>query len=151
MDSPIDWQEATREAAQLLSSYVQIDTTNPPGNERPAADFLAQALRERGFDPRLYDSAPGRANLVARVTGGAGRAGDERGPLLLLHHMDVVLADADTWSHDPFGGEVDGGYLYGRGTIDMKCMGIMQLIALDLLRRSGQPLQRDVIFMAVSD
>ena len=142
----MDWQAVSEEAAQLLSRYVQIDTTNPPGNERPAAEFLAQALCERGPEPRLYESGPNRANLVARVRGEGGR-----GPILLLHHMDVVVADPADWSHDPFGGELCDGYLYGRGTIDMKCLGVMQLIALDLLLRSGQPLRRDVIFMAVSD
>jgi acetylornithine deacetylase/succinyl-diaminopimelate desuccinylase-like protein len=142
----IDWGTVGEEAAQLLRRYVQINTTNPPGNERPAAEFLAAALRERGLEPSLYEPAPGRANLVARLQGRG-----ERGPLLLLHHMDVVPADAGAWSHDPFGGDVCDGYLVGRGALDMKCLGVMQLIALDLLRRSGRPLQRDVILMAVSD
>jgi acetylornithine deacetylase/succinyl-diaminopimelate desuccinylase-like protein len=143
----IDWQAVGDEAAQILSRYLQINTTNPPGNERQAAEFLAELLRERGMEPKLYESAPGRANLVARVRGD----GDGGGPLLLLHHMDVVLADAAQWSCDPFGGETRDGYLYGRGAIDMKCLGVMQLLALDLLRQSGQPLKRDVIFMAVAD
>ena len=142
----VDWQAVGREAAQLLARYVQIDTTNPPGNERPAAEFLAQALRQRGFEPRLFESGPGRANLVIRV-----RGGEERGPVLLLHHMDVVTANADDWSHDPFGGDLCDGCLYGRGALDMKGFGVMQLLALDLLRRSGRPLRRDVILMAVSD
>jgi len=145
-DATIDWEAVGREAAQLLARYVQIDTTNPPGNERLAAEFLAQVLRQRGFEPRLYESGPGRANLVARV-----RGGEERGPLLLLHHMDVVTANAGDWSHDPFGGDLCDGCLYGRGTLDMKGFGVMQLLALDLLRRSGRPLRRDVILMAVSD
>ena len=144
----VDWQAVGAEATELLRRYVQIDTTNPPGNERQAAEFLAAALRDRGLEPRLYESGPGRANLVARVQGGGN---SRRGPILLLHHMDVVLADANLWAHDPFGGDLDDGYLYGRGTLDMKGLGVMQLVALDLLRRSGRPLQRDVIFMAVSD
>jgi len=147
----IDWQAVTEDATDLLRRYVRIDTTNPPGNERPAAEFLAEVLCERGLEPRLYESAPGRANLVARVPGERTNAGSERGPLLLLHHMDVVLANADAWSHDPWGGEVCDGYLYGRGALDMKCLGVMQLVALDLLRRSGRPFGRDVIFMAVAD
>jgi acetylornithine deacetylase/succinyl-diaminopimelate desuccinylase-like protein len=85
----IDWQAAGEEATQLLRRYVQIDTTNPPGNERPAAEFLAEVLRQRRLEPQLYESAPGRANLVARLQGEG-----ERGPVLLLHHMDVVPADA---------------------------------------------------------
>lgn len=142
----IDWQAVGEEAAQLLSRYVQIDTTNPPGNERQAAEFLSAVLRERGLQPALYESGPGRANLVARMRGEG-----ERGPILLLHHMDVVPADAAHWSREPFGGEVHDGCLYGRGALDMKCLGVMQLVALNLLRQSGQPLKRDVIFMAVSD
>jgi acetylornithine deacetylase/succinyl-diaminopimelate desuccinylase-like protein len=142
----IDWQAIGEEAAYLLSRYVQIDTTNPPGNERQAAEFLAELLCERGIKPRLYEPCLGRANLLARADGEG-----ECGPILLLHHMDVVPADAAWWSCDPFGGEVRDGYLYGRGALDMKCMGIMHLLALDLLRRSGQPLKRDVIFLAVAD
>ena len=142
----VDWGSVTREATRLLSRYLQIDTTNPPGNEALAAAYLAELLRERGLEPTLYEPAPGRANLVARVRGTG-----ERGPIWLLHHMDVVPADAAQWSCDPFGGQVRDGYLYGRGAIDMKCLGIMHLLALDLLRREGQPLKRDVIWMAVSD
>lgn len=142
----IDWQAVGAEATDLLSRYLRIDTTNPPGDEERAAEFLAQALRERGLEPRLYRSAPGRANLVARLRGEG-----QRGPILLLHHMDVVPADPTNWSSDPFGGEMRQGYLYGRGAIDMKGQGVMQLMALDLLRRSGRPLSRDVILMAVAD
>lgn len=141
-----DWPAAGQDAVDLLSHYVRIDTTNPPGNERRAADFLCAALCERGLEPKLYQSAPGRANVVARLRGTG-----ERGPILLLHHMDVVPADAGCWTHDPFGGEICDGYLYGRGALDMKGVGVMQLMALDLLRRSGRPLKRDVIFLAVSD
>ncbi len=144
----INWQTVGDEAAQILSRYLQINTTNPPGNERQAAEFLATLLRERGLEPKLYESAPGRANLVTRVRADVE---SDRGPLLLLSHMDVVPADAAQWSCDPFGGEIRDGYLYGRGAIDMKDLGVMQLVALDLLRRSGQPLKRDVIFMAVAD
>jgi acetylornithine deacetylase/succinyl-diaminopimelate desuccinylase-like protein len=141
-----DWQAAGEAVTRLLSRYVQIDTSNPPGNERQAAEFLSEALCGRGLEPRLYESKPGRANVVARVRGSG-----ERGPILLLHHMDVVPADPSAWSCHPFGGDVCDGYLYGRGTLDMKSFGIMHLVALDLLLRSGQPLKRDVIFMAVSD
>ncbi len=149
---------AGSEAARLLADYVRIDTTNPPGNERAAAEFLAQALRERGLEPKLYPSAPGRANVAARLRAKAGaKAGAApagatgRGPILLHHHMDVVLAETERWSVDPFGGEVREGYLYGRGAIDMKSFGVMQLLALDRLIREDRPLRRDVIFLAVAD
>jgi len=144
----IDWQAVGEAAADLLGRYLQIDTTNPPGNERAAAEFLAQALRERGFEPRLYPTVPGRANLVARLTC---EQEPVAGPLLLLHHMDVVPADEAAWRHPPFSGVAREGYVYGRGALDMKGFGVMELLALDLLRRSGEPLRRDVILMAVSD
>ena len=135
-------------AARLLSEYIQINTTNPPGNEAQTAEFYAQQLRQRGLEPHIYPSAPGRANVVARLHGN----GDgSKGPLLLLHHMDVVTADAADWSHDPFSGDIADGFVYGRGALDMKCFGIMHLIALDLLQEQDRPLERDIIFLAVAD
>lgn len=135
-------------AARLLSEYIQINTTNPPGNEAKTAEFYAQQLRQRGLKPHIYPSAPGRANVVARLHGN----GDgSKGPLLLLHHMDVVTADAADWSHDPFRGDIADGFVYGRGALDMKCFGIMHLIALDLLQEQDRPLERDIIFLAVAD
>ena len=151
----IDWSSVADEAALLLSRYVQIDTTNPPGHEMPAAEFLSAELRARGFDPVVYEPAPGRANVVARLPHTC-PDGDARGAIILLHHMDVVTADPARWSCDPFGGEVRDGYVWGRGTIDMKGMGIMALLALDLLRRDGGPRKRaprtrDLIYLAVAD
>ncbi|MDY7041991.1 MAG: M20/M25/M40 family metallo-hydrolase [Chloroflexota bacterium] len=142
----IDWQAVGDEAAQLLSRYLQINTTNPPGNESRAAEFLAALLRERGLEPKLYESAPGRANLLARLPGdGSG------GAIILLHHTDVVPADPTRWSCDPFGGEIRDGYVWGRGAIDMKGAGIMHLLALHLLRHSSFPRWRDLIYLAVAD
>jgi acetylornithine deacetylase/succinyl-diaminopimelate desuccinylase-like protein len=142
----IDWQSIGDEAAQLLSRYIQIDTTNPPGNERRAADFLAVLLKDRGIAHEVHESAPGRANVVARLPG----EGDG-GALVLLHHMDVVPADPDPWSCAPFGGEVRDGHVWGRGAIDMKGAGIMHLLALDLLKREGGRRARDILYLAVSD
>ncbi len=142
----INWQSIGDEAARLLSRYIQINTTNPPGDERRAADFLAGLLAERDIAYEVYESAPGRANVVARLPG----EGDE-GALVLLHHMDVVHADPDRWSCAPFGGEVRDGYVWGRGAIDMKGAGIMHLLALDLLQREDGRRARDIIYLAVSD
>lgn len=156
MGAAFDWNAVRREAADLLGQYLRVDTTNPPGNELASAEFLAQAMRDRGLEPRLYRSAPGRANVVARVkgtgrAGGAGAAAGIEGPVLLLHHMDVVPANRAAWSHDPFGGEVDEGYVYGRGALDMKGMGVMQLLAVERLLAAAGPPSRDIILMAVSD
>jgi acetylornithine deacetylase/succinyl-diaminopimelate desuccinylase-like protein len=140
--------EVGSRAAALLSDYLKINTTNPPGNEALAAEFYAQQLRQRGLDPKIFTSAPGRANVVARMKGW----GDfQKGPLLLYHHMDVVTADSAEWTHDPFSGEIDGGFVYGRGALDMKCFGIMHLMALDMLLAQDYRLDRDIIFMAAAD
>ena len=141
-------EEIGERAARLLSEYIQINTTNPPGNESQTAEFYAQQLSQRGLDPQIYHSAPSRANVVARLHGN----GDgSKGPLLLLHHMDVVTADAADWSHGPFSGDIADGFVYGRGALDMKCFGIMHLMALELLREQDMAVERDIIFLAVAD
>src|SRR5688572_19418999 len=104
-------------ARRLCQELLRVDTTNPPGNERPAADLLATELSAAGIDPVILESAPRRANLVARLAGTG-----ELPPLLLAAHLDVVEADASAWSHPPFSGDLADGYLWGRGAIDMKNM-----------------------------
>jgi acetylornithine deacetylase/succinyl-diaminopimelate desuccinylase-like protein len=142
----MDWEVLAQEAAQLLSAYLRLRTVNPPGNERLAADYLAGLLQARGFEPTLWEPSPGRANLTARLRGDRSKPG-----IILLHHMDVVAAEPERWSVAPFGGEIRDGYVWGRGAIDMKGAGIMHLLAMDLLRREGLPLSRDIILLAVSD
>src|SRR4051812_3530054 len=122
---------ALSEAAGWLQQYVRIDTSNPPGHEERAAGFLAGLLRRGGIGSPTGRSPDGRASLWARLASpsSGGRA------VLLLHHMDVVPAGPG-WSVQPFGGEVKGGSLWGRGTLDDKSLGIVQLAALvDLKRR----------------
>lgn len=142
----IDWNAIGDEAGQLLSSYLQIKSINPPGDERETAAFLSSLLRDRGFEPQIYTSAPNRINLLARLSGDGSKK-----PILLYHHMDVVAADPKRWSCDPFSGEVRNGYVWGRGAIDMKGMGIMQLLAVDLLQRYKPDRKRDIIFFAAAD
>jgi acetylornithine deacetylase/succinyl-diaminopimelate desuccinylase-like protein len=142
----INWDTIAEEAAQLMSSYLKINTTNPPGNEARTAEFLTHELHKRGFEVQRFDSADGRANLVARLRGSGSKE-----PVLLYHHMDVVEADAQQWSADPFGGEMRDGYVWGRGAIDMKGMGIMHLLALDLLKKHMPNRSRDIIFVAAAD
>lgn len=141
-----DWDSLTNEAAQLLSGYLQIASLNPPGDERAAAHYLADALRQRGFAPKIYESAPRRVNLLARLPGDGTKK-----PILLYNHMDVVEADPTRWSCDPFSGEIRDGYVYGRGAIDMKGMAIIQLLALDLLRQNHPQRSRDILFFAAAD
>lgn len=142
----IDWEKVGQEAAQLLAGYLRIQTANPPGNEEEAAFYLKEFLEKHGFQVKLFESAPHRANLVARLKGD----GSKR-PILLYNHMDVVEADATRWSCDPFGGEIRDGYVWGRGAIDMKSMGIMQLLALVLLAQEQPKRTRDIIFLAGAD
>lgn len=142
----INWDSLANEAAQLLSGYLQIQSLNPPGDERAAAEYLAGQLRARGFEPKIYESAPNRANLLARLPGDGTKK-----PILLYNHMDVVEADPARWSCDPFSGEIRDGYVYGRGAIDMKGMGILQLLALNLLQQHQPRRSRDIIFFAAAD
>ncbi len=141
-----EWPDIGRESAEILSQYLRINTTNPPGNEIAAARYLRAVLEREGIASELFEPSPGKANLYARLTGdGSAR------PIVLLNHMDVVEASRDFWSVDPFGGVVQDGYLYGRGAIDMKGEGVAELMAMVLLKRSNVPLKRDIIFLATSD
>jgi acetylornithine deacetylase/succinyl-diaminopimelate desuccinylase-like protein len=142
----IDWQGVRDEAVEILRSYIRINTTNPPGNEMEAARYLEGILRKEGVETTIYEPVPLRANLMAVITG---KKKDR--PLILLNHMDVVPAESDKWSLDPFGGIIQDGYIYGRGAIDMKAKGVAELMALLLLKRYQIPLKRDVIFLATAD
>jgi acetylornithine deacetylase/succinyl-diaminopimelate desuccinylase-like protein len=144
--SDFSWDAVRDEAVGYLRDLLRIDTTNPPGNERAAAEYLAGILVREGFAPRLVEPQPGRASLVARLAGAG-----ERGPLLLQGHTDVVPADPSEWSHPPFSGDVAGGCVWGRGALDMKGTVIMQLMALLLARRTGLRPRGDVIFAALAD
>lgn len=142
----IAWDQVCAEATGYLQQLLRIDTTNPPGNERAAADFLSQILTREGLTPQLLEPAPGRANVVCRyATGGTD------GPLLLSSHVDVVPAEAQHWTHPPFGGVIADGQIWGRGALDMKSMTIYQLMTLLLLKRQGQRTRRDVILAATAD
>lgn len=142
----LDPDAVVAELSCLLARYVQLDTTNPPGNEVVAARWLRETLARDGIDAQILEAAPGRANLYARVEGrGDGKA------LVLVHHMDVVPASADEWSVPPLSGEVRDGELWGRGAIDNKGAGVMALLATAMLARLGTPPPRDVIYLGVAD
>ena len=141
-----DWQAVEAEAIRTIQAYVRINTSNPPGDVTKAADFLTGLLQREGIPVKRYETGPGRAIILARLKG----AGTAK-PLLLLHHMDVVPTDPARWQHDPFGAEIADGKIWGRGTIDMKGLGVVQLMAFLSLKRLNVPLTRDVILMAVPD
>ncbi|MGQ0508206.1 MAG: M20/M25/M40 family metallo-hydrolase [Myxococcaceae bacterium] len=138
--------EIHEEAIALLRSLIRIDTTNPPGNERAAAELIAESLRKDHVEPRLFSSEKERPNLIARLRGGG-----EKGPLLITAHLDVVEAEASRWRHPPFAAEVEDGWLYGRGAVDMKNMAAMCTLVMRQLAREKVKLKRDLIFAAVAD
>ena len=142
----MDWTKIGNETVDLMRAYLRINTTNPPGNELEGARFLAQALDGDGIASETAESAPGRANLVARLTGDGSLGG-----IVLHHHIDVVYADERYWTVDPFGGLLREGYVYGRGALDMKSTGILQLAAVLAIKRAKVPLKRDLILLATAD
>lgn len=131
---------------ELLQAYVRIDTSNPPGNEIEGARFLVDELAKRGVRAELIESAPGRANVYARIKGRL-----DGGGLLLLSHIDVYPVEAARWSEPPFAANTKMNMLYGRGTLDMKSIGICHLLAFSELAASGKVPERDVVFLATAD
>jgi acetylornithine deacetylase/succinyl-diaminopimelate desuccinylase-like protein len=169
----VDWKQTGDEATTLLTEYIRVDTTNPPGNEDRGAHFLEAFLAKEGIPSTLYEFAPGRSSLVARL-GPTGPAKDK--PLCLLSHLDVVTAEAAQWSQGTaplsgvigpdiirdvdegrtFAGLVDfnmghGQVIWGRGALDMKGMGAIETMTLVLLKRLNVPLAREVILIAAGD
>src|SRR3989475_7828562 len=145
----IDWKAIGDELVRLLSGYVAIDTSNPPGDTRRAADFLAGIFEREGIAVTRYESAPGKAIVYARLKATVSPAAGK--PILLLHHMDVVPADRTQWKTDPFVPTIQGNELWARGAMDMKGQGIAQVLAFLRLKRDRVPLNRDVILLAEPD
>ena len=145
----IDYAALRDETVRALSEYLQIDTTNPPGNELATARWLKTFLAKEGIEGEILDTTelgPGRANFFARVRGDGSKKA-----IALVHHMDVVPANAELWSVPPFSGTVKDGYVWGRGALDMKSQGIIHLMSLVALKRSGVYLTRDLVFIANAD
>ena len=109
----IDWEKEGAEAAARLGAMLRFDTTNPPGNELPLVEWLAESVRGEGLDAEVIESAASRGNLAVRMKG----SGKER-PLLFLSHLDVVPAEPARWTHPPFEGTIADGHVWGRGAID---------------------------------
>ncbi len=135
-----------REAEGALVDYLKIDTSNPPGNETAGAKFLQQLLAKEGIEAQLVGSDPNRQSLYVRLS-----SGTEEKALLLLHHIDVIPAVASEWTMPPFSGALSGGYIWGRGALDVKSLGIAEMMAVIDLKRRKVKLGRDVIFLAVAD
>lgn len=135
------------EAVQLLSDLIQINTTNPPGNELAAARYLQAVAQQHGMEAEIYEAAPGRGNLVVKVPG----TNPSLPPLILLSHLDVVPADPSAWKLPPFGGIVQDGAIWGRGAVDTKQLTTMEMMALIRLKREGIVPNRDLYLVATAD
>jgi len=143
-----DWPRIQQRALELLQQYIRIESVNPPANTEKAADFFAAELRRSGLDPKLYRSGPGgQTNLLVRLPG----RDRSKKPILLLNHFDVVPVDRCMWTVDPFGGILKDGYIWGRGALDMKGIGIQHLTALTALRNAGVVPSRDVVMLTTAD
>jgi acetylornithine deacetylase/succinyl-diaminopimelate desuccinylase-like protein len=144
-----DLSQVESDAIGWLQALIRINTTNPPGNELAAAKYLSGILAKEGIPSETFQSAPGRGFLVARLASSA--LPDPSKALLLMGHLDVVGVDKSKWTVDPFGGVIQGNYIYGRGVFDDKGMTVANLAVLVALKRQNVRLDRDVIFLAEGD
>jgi len=153
--TPAPMTPAGTEAARFAADLIRIDTTNRGGGdarERPAAEYVAARLAEAGLEPVLLESAPGRANVVARVSGAGAGAGTGARPGALLHgHLDVVPADPASWTVPPFAGEIRDGVLWGRGAVDMKNADAVLLALVSQWAREGRRPRRDLVLAFTAD
>lgn len=134
------------EPVELLQQLLRIDTTNPPGSEAPAAELLRSYLDAAGADTLIHTTDTGRANLVARVPGPP-----HVPALVLVSHTDVVAVERDAWTHDPFGGELAEGCVWGRGALDMKSIAVMHAVALAAIASNERVPEREVILVSFAD
>jgi acetylornithine deacetylase/succinyl-diaminopimelate desuccinylase-like protein len=134
------------EAVKHLQALLRIDTTNPPGNETPAAEYLADFFTRAGLAPTLIGETAERKNVIVRIKG----TGDKP-PLLLSAHLDVVPVEPESWARPAFAGDIHEGYIWGRGAIDMKHMAAMAAVIVARLKAEGVTPRRDIIFAGVAD
>jgi acetylornithine deacetylase/succinyl-diaminopimelate desuccinylase-like protein len=144
---PINWDRVTQEATDLLSRYIQIDTTNPPGDEIEAARMLKEKFLTDGIPATTWEPEKARGIVAARLRG----IGKHTKSIILLSHMDVVPANPREWQVPPFAGAVKDGKIWGRGAIDDKGPGVIELMAMLAIKRAGILLNRDVLFVATGD
>lgn len=135
----------------LLRDLIRIDTSNPPGNETTAAEYVHNLLAREGIATEVIESAPGRGNLIARLKGEGTAEGSRKPSLLLLGHLDVVPADPKEWGLPPFSAEIRDGELWGRGALDMKGLAAMEIETFLRLHREKAKLAGDVILLLAAD
>jgi acetylornithine deacetylase/succinyl-diaminopimelate desuccinylase-like protein len=139
----VDWAALETETLRHFQALVRMDTSDPPGGEKPAADYVKDILQREGIPVEVFALEAHRPNVVARIKG----SGRKR-PLLIMGHTDVVNVDPKKWTHPAFSADRDGGYIYGRGTVDDKDNLTAALMVMLLLKRQNVQLDRDVIFLA---
>jgi acetylornithine deacetylase/succinyl-diaminopimelate desuccinylase-like protein len=141
----MNWDHILEEATDLFRQYLRINTVNPPGNEIEGARFFQKVFDKESIPCQVFEPSPGRGNFLAALKGTGAKK-----PVLLLNHMDVVPVEKDKWEIDPFEGVIKDGYVYGRGALDDKSMGIAEMMVLLILRRENVPLKRDILFFAAN-
>ncbi len=141
--TPPDWTKLEEETLRHFQAILRLDTSNPPGNEKLVVDYLKSVLDREGIETKIFANDPNRPNLVARLRGNG-----KKRPVLIMGHTDVVKVDPAKWTHPPFSATRDGGYVYGRGTVDDKDNVVACLMVMLQLKRLNVPLDRDVIFLA---
>ncbi len=141
--TPPDWTKLEEETMRHFQAILRLDTSNPPGNEKLVVDYLKSVLDREGIETKIFANDPNRPNLVARLRGNG-----KKRPVLIMGHTDVVKVDPAKWTHPPFSATRDGGYVYGRGTVDDKDNVVACLMVMLQLKRLNVPLDRDVIFLA---
>jgi acetylornithine deacetylase/succinyl-diaminopimelate desuccinylase-like protein len=137
-----DWKAFDEETMRHFQAIVRFDTADPPGGEKPAAEYIKQVLEKEGIPAQLVALEPNRPNVIARLKGNG-----KKRPLLVMGHLDVVSVDAKKWTYPPFSATRNGGYVYGRGTVDDKDNVTGALMTAITLKRLNVPLDRDVIFL----
>ena len=137
-----DWAKIDEETLRHFQAIVKIDSTDPPGREQGVVEYLKQVLEKEGLPVQIFAKEAHRPNLVTRIKG----TGKQR-PLLIMGHSDTVNVDPKKWTHPPFSANREGGYIYGRGTVDDKDNVVASLMTMLMLKRLNVPLDRDVIFL----
>ena len=138
-----DWSKVNDEAMRHYQALIRIDSTDPPGNETKVADYVKKVLEAESIPVIVAAKDPARANIIARLKGNGSKK-----PLLIMGHSDEVRVDPSKWTFPPFSATRQGGYVYGRGTLDDKSDLLAAMMTMLLLHRSKTPLDRDVIFVS---
>ncbi len=142
-DKKVDLAALDEETMKHFQALVRMDTSDPPGGEGPAVEYLKKVLEAEGIEVKVFAKEANRPNLVARLKGNGSKK-----PLLIMGHTDVVNVDPKKWKHGPFSATREGGWVYGRGTLDDKDNVTGGLMTMLMLKRGKIPLDRDVIFLA---